>query len=148
MLLVNARKGPSRIHGHGLIAREFIPAGTRIWELRPEFDVILTEEQLSRLSPSAQEQVRYYCYGNYDASQRTYILSSDDDRFTNHSDEPNSACVDETGRETVALRDIQPGEEITWDYRPWTNGEFLPSAESETGRQESRPCCVTAERAP
>jgi uncharacterized protein len=55
MLLVNAKKGPSKIHGMGLIAQEFIPAGTRIWELRPEFDTVLTEDQLQQLSPSAQE---------------------------------------------------------------------------------------------
>lgn len=123
MLLVNARMGPSRIHGMGLIAKQFIPAGTRVWELRPGFDVILTEEQLAELSPAAQEQVRYYCYGNYDPAQKVYILSSDDDRFTNHSDNPNTA-MQESGRVTVAVRDIQPGEEITWDYRPWTEIDF------------------------
>jgi uncharacterized protein len=120
MLLVNARMGPSCIHGMGLIAKEFIPAGTRVWEFRPDFDLILTEEQLATLSPAAQEQVRYYSYGNYDPANRVYILSSDDDRFTNHSDTPNTA-MEGSVRVTVAVRDILPGEEITWDYRPWTS---------------------------
>jgi len=103
MLLVNAKKGPSKIHGIGLIAQDFIPAGTRIWELRPGFDVVLTENQLQQLSLIAQEQVRYYCY--YDPRNETYVLSSDDDRFCNHSDEPNTA-LDDDGQSTIALRDI------------------------------------------
>jgi hypothetical protein len=44
------------------------------------------------------------------------VLSADDDRFTNHADDPHTA---NDGNVTFALRDIRPGEEITWDYRPW-----------------------------
>jgi SET domain-containing protein len=124
MLLINASKGPSRIHGLGLIAREFIPSGTAVWEFRPGFDVILTEEQVRTLSPMAQQQVRYYCEGSYDPVQAIYILSSDDDRFMNHSDRPNTGVMDHPQR-TVAIRDIHPGDEITWDYGPSVNTEVL-----------------------
>lgn len=44
------------------------------------------------------------------------MLSSDDDRFANHADDPNTA---NDGDETFALRDIHPGEKITRGYRPW-----------------------------
>jgi SET domain-containing protein len=40
-------------------------------------------------------------------------MSSDDDRFTNHSNDPNTHMV---GNHAVATRDIQPGEELTDDY--------------------------------
>lgn len=135
MLLINARKGPSRIHGLGLFANEFIPAGTVMWVLRPEFDVVLTEEQFQSLSPVAQEQVRYYCY--YDPRHRTYVLSSDDDRFTNHSDQANSV-LDADGMSTVALRDIHSGEEITWDYRAWGGIDFTVGAGPGRG-QDAEP---------
>jgi hypothetical protein len=51
---------------------------------------------------------------------RHYILCSDDARFFNHSDTPNTESREVHGEDeviTVAKRDIQPGEELTDDYR-------------------------------
>lgn len=62
MLLVKARVGPSAIHGLGLIAHEFIPAGTRVWTFVPGFDLVITENEMSALSATAQEQIRWYAY--------------------------------------------------------------------------------------
>ncbi len=122
MLLVNASKGASTIHGFGLVAREPIPAGTRIWTFQSRFDIALTPQQLLALSPIARVQALHY--GAYNSFRRLYLLSSDDDRFTNHSEKPNSIIPEDEDpsscRFIVALWDIQPGEEITWDYRsPW-----------------------------
>jgi uncharacterized protein len=111
MLHVKATAGPSRIHRSGLIAQEFIPQGSRVWEFMPEFDVAITEAGLERLSPAAQEQVIYWAY--FHLETRTYILSSDDDRFTNHADDPNTVVA---GDCTIAARDIHLGEEITNNY--------------------------------
>lgn len=121
MLIVNARKGPSHIHGLGLIAQKFIPVGTRIWEFRAGFDVVFTEDQIQELPPAAQEQMMYYTY--YDHRNQTYVLPCDDDRFVNHSDNPNMV-LDLEGMFAVAIRDIQSGEEITVDYRPLCKSEF------------------------
>ena len=123
MLLVKARAGPSAIHGIGLIAQEFIPAGTRVWTFVPGFDLAFTESEVQSLSATAQEQVRWYAY--YDPRARLYVLSSDDDRFTNHSNEANTTDEELTTYAAgYAVRDIQAGEEITWDYRPWGGVEF------------------------
>ena len=84
MLLVNATAGVSAIHGIGLIARELIPRGTRVWEFRQGFDLILTTREVEALSPAAREQVLWYAF--YDHARSTYVLSGDDDRFTNHAD--------------------------------------------------------------
>ena len=43
MLLVHARVGVSAIHGLGLIANEFIPMGSKIWEFMPGFDLEVLE---------------------------------------------------------------------------------------------------------
>jgi SET domain-containing protein len=120
MLLVNASRGPSRIHGTGLIAQEFIAAGTRIWKFREGFDVEIAEDQARALSTFAIRQLRFYAY--FDLSARVFILSSDDDRYTNHSAQPNTEYID---FHTVANCDISKGEEITCDYEElgWT--EFL-----------------------
>jgi uncharacterized protein len=111
MLLVNAHVGPSQIHGRGLIAHEFVPAGTVVWEFMPGFDVSITEAQLDHLSPAARQHVFYWSY--FHVPTRTFILSSDDDRFTNHADDPNTR---EHNGGTISTRDIMPGDEITIDY--------------------------------
>lgn len=116
MLLVNACASISKIHGIGLIAQEFIPKGTRIWEFREGIDLQFTSEQLNQLSPVSKQQVLQYCDGDYDPELGIYTLSVDDARFTNHADQPNTVMSEE-GRITVATKDIQPGEEITWNYQ-------------------------------
>ncbi|HMO52171.1 MAG TPA: SET domain-containing protein [Kiritimatiellia bacterium] len=121
MLLVNARKGSSKIHGQGLIAQEFIPKGTRIWEFRAGYDNTFTPEQLMALPQFARQQALYYSY--FDPRTRVYVMSGDDDRHTNHSNTPNS-MLDADGDSTVAARDIPAGEEITWDYRPFGGTDY------------------------
>ena len=119
MLHVEAQAGISTIHGIGLFAAQFIPDGTVIWRFQPGFDLELSEKDLLRLTAAAQKQVRRYAY-SFPPGGR-YFLSSDDDRFTNHSDTPNTHFVNGC---SVAARDIQPGEELTTDYREF--GMTLP----------------------
>ena len=120
MLLVDASRGHSPLHEIGLIARERILVGTVVWALKLGFDVVLTEEEFKALSKHSRKQVRHYAY--FCLEKRLFALSSDDDRFTNHSDTPNTRVV---GDCAVAVRDIEIGEEITCDYHElgWT--EFL-----------------------
>ncbi|CAN5870772.1 SET domain-containing protein-lysine N-methyltransferase [soil metagenome] len=120
MLLVDARAGMSKIQGIGLFAHEFIPKGTCVWVFDPDFDVVFTEEKLQSFPPPAQRQARRYAYD--DPTKQLYILASDDSRFTNHADDAN--LVDDC-EANFAARDIQVGEEITWDYRPWAALDFL-----------------------
>ncbi|MEP7336561.1 MAG: hypothetical protein ABI977_02260, partial [Acidobacteriota bacterium] len=72
---------------HWVDCEQFIPEGTCTWRFQPGFDLLLNEEQLQSLSAPARQQVRYYAF--YDSEKSVYVLSGDDDRFTNHSDEPN-----------------------------------------------------------
>src|SRR5829696_3388201 len=110
MLLVDARVGPSAIHGLGLIAQADIAAGTTISKHAPGLDATLSQAELDALPAVARKNYRYYSYRNIHTEQ--YVLSFDDDRFTNHSNDPNT-----DGRK--ALRSIAAGEEITYDYRRW-----------------------------
>ena len=112
MLLVNASAGESRIQGMGLIAREFIPAGTVIWALNPHFDVVMTRQQFDELPPAVREQIRRFVY--IDVVSGLSILCSDDARFMNHSPTPNTSTQND---KTIAVSDTQPGEELTCDYR-------------------------------
>jgi len=109
MLKVKTKLGISAIAGIGLFADEFIPAGTIIWEYTAGMDK--TFPDIYHEDPLERAFLEVYCY-RYDGM---YILCIDNGRFINHSDDPNTD--DKNGRVTMARRDIQPGEEITSDYR-------------------------------
>ncbi len=114
MLLVRAWVGASKIHGLGLIAHEFIPKGTLVWKLDPEFDLVLPAGKVHALPEFPKEQFLYYAF--IDPLSKRYVLCSDDARFTNHSDDPNCTL---TGDFDYAIRDIYEGEELTDDYNQY-----------------------------
>ncbi len=111
MLFVKAKVGPSSIDGLGLIAHQFIPEGSTIWQFTPDFDVALPETSLLNLTSATREQVIRYAYRDH--VKKTLLLPSDDSRFTNHADTPNTRSFN---HRTIAIRDIFPGEEITASY--------------------------------
>ncbi len=117
MLLVRTKLKSSSIHGLGLFADQFIPQGTPTWKYLEGFDFRVPAAMLERLSPIAREQFLTYTYLR--PALGVYELCSDDARFFNHADDPNTKCVDLPNGDAhdVATRDIQPGEELTCDYR-------------------------------
>lgn len=91
MMLVRAKIGPSSVHGLGLFATQRIPAGTKVWEFTPGFDVVLDEESVSHLSEAAREQFLHYAYLSKESGK--WVLCSDDARFINHSEDSNTTCI-------------------------------------------------------
>ena len=118
MLLVPTYIGPSKIHGLGLFAKEFIPKGTRVWQYQPGFDQAISPPLRASLPPLTEEMLLWFGYR--DKTGWTY-LCGDNDRFANHSeDPPTMALPGFTPIETapdIASRDIQADEEITYNYR-------------------------------
>lgn len=96
--------------GYGVIAKEFIPAGTITWVL-DELDKEYTPEEVSKMSPLAQEKVDVYCYRNRKGNM---VMCWDYGKYVNHSF--NSNCLSTAYDFEIAIRDIQPGEELTDDY--------------------------------
>ncbi len=116
MLLVHAKVGRSTIHGFGLFAQELIPTGTVVWRYTPGFDLVISSKRLSRFSDVTKAQVEHYAF--YVRERQEFVLSMDDDRFTNHSEDPNTrGRAGQPFSETVAVRDIAAWEEITVSYR-------------------------------
>lgn len=113
MLLIKTKLGFSKIHGIGLFADEYIPKGKAIWRFAPVFDVKVSIKDLDKLPKQAQS----YIY--LDQKTGEYILCSDDARFFNHSITPNTVHFYEKGRygQTIAVKNIKSGEELTCDYR-------------------------------
>lgn len=95
-----------------MFADEDIAAGTLFWEFAPGLDLRFTPAEYAQLPVQAQETIRHYGY--LDKASGNWMLGFDNDRFMNHSENPN---ITDLGGKVVAARDITAGEEITCDYR-------------------------------
>ena len=111
MLLVKTELRASSVHGLGVFAAEFIPAGTVVWEFQPDFDFRVSEESVATLPEIARAKLLHYSakWGG------GYVISADDARFLNHSEDANLKTMDDPDCD-VAIRDINIGEELFEDY--------------------------------
>ena len=96
--------------GHGVVATQFIPAGTIAWVL-DALDREFTLQQFQQFDPLYQNILDTYSYRN---SKGNYVLCWDHGRFVNHSFKSN--CLSTAYDFEIAIRDIQPGEQLTDDY--------------------------------
>lgn len=120
MLVVKTKIGQSKIEGIGLFADQFIPKGTITWKFDPKFDIYFDPKEVEKMSEPQKDLIIHFAYLSKKSSK--YVYSIDNTRFTNHSTNPNIAedeKLSEGDEEicTVAIRDIQIGEEMTIDYR-------------------------------
>ena len=111
MFLIPTTIGPSPIHGLGVFTAVPIPAGTVIWEFRPEVDLVIPVHLVEAMPEDRGRLLRSYAYLQEPGQ---LVLCGDNARFMNHSNEPN--CDDPDPQRTVAARDIAAGEELTSDY--------------------------------
>ena len=117
MLYVKTKIQPSLIHGIGVFAEEFISKGTTVWKFTHGFDLKFTRQQI--LSFPETLQIYIYKYGWKSKKTALYCLSSDNGKYFNHSDKPNTVSKyteDEEEVVTRAIKDIQAGEELTDNY--------------------------------
>lgn len=113
MIIVPTYLEKSDIHGFGVFAKAFIPKGTKVWEFNPLFDIRFSQEQFDQLPEAARQEIEIHLYQPEPDGDLYY--ESTMGKYMNHSREPN---VDFTEVGVGwATRDIQPGEELTCDYR-------------------------------
>lgn len=96
--------------GYGVVATEFIPAGTITWVL-DKLDKEFSPNEYHSMEPVYQEILDTYTFRN---NKGNFILCWDNGRFVNHSF--NSNCLTTAYDFEIAIRDIQPGEQLTDDY--------------------------------
>jgi uncharacterized protein len=96
--------------GYGVVATKFIPKGTITWAL-DKLDRIYTPQDIAKMEPIYQQIMDKYSYRN---PQGNHILCWDNARFINHSSKSN--CITTAYEFEIAVRDIEPGEELTDDY--------------------------------
>jgi SET domain-containing protein len=98
--------------GIGLFASERLPMGTVWHKDEQEFD-----KKYSRQWVEENKMTDFFHhYANYEKESDTFYLCSDNARFVNHSEKPNTFYDADKGH-CVATNDIEIGEEITCDYR-------------------------------
>lgn len=96
--------------GYGVVATQFIPKGTITWVL-DKLDRSLTPTEVAAMEPFYQDIIDTYCYRN---NKGQFVLCWDNARFVNHSFRSN--CLTSAYDFEIAIRDIQPGEQLTDDY--------------------------------
>jgi hypothetical protein len=96
--------------GYGVVATRFIPKGTITWIFDP-LDQVFSPEQIRKMHPAFREILHTYSYRDHNGN---FILCWDNSRFVNHSFHSN--CISTAYNFEIAIRDIQPGEELTDDY--------------------------------
>lgn len=96
--------------GSGVIATRRIPRGTITWVL-DDLDRHFTGSEMNAMPPCYDSLIDRWTF--HDGRGRR-VLCWDHGRYLNHSCEPN--CGGSEFWFEVALRDIEPGEQLTNDY--------------------------------
>jgi uncharacterized protein len=101
---------PSAIHGTGVFARSGIPAGQRVIEYLGER--VTKAESLRR-----RQGGNFFVFIVTEKFDIDGAVDWNPARFVNHSCEPNCEARQEDEHIwIIAKRDIQPGEELTFNY--------------------------------
>lgn len=112
--LIEVRESP--LHGLGVFAAQRIDKGTRIIEYLGE-RVSHAEADRRYESKDAADNHTFL----FIVDARTVIdagVGGNEARFVNHACAPNCESVIEKGRVFIdAIRNIKPGEELTYDYQ-------------------------------
>lgn len=96
--------------GYGVVATKFIPKGTITW-VQDELDQVYTQQQIEKMKPLSQQMIDKYTFRN---NKGNYVMCWDISKYVNHSFK--SSCLSTAYDFEIAVRDIQPGEELTDDY--------------------------------
>lgn len=119
--------------GYGVVATRTILKGTITW-VQDELDRVIQPEEVRGMHPQVQMQIDKYCFRN---SRGEMVLCWDQAKYVNHSFRAN--CLSTAYDFEVAIRDIQPGEQLTDDYG-YLNLERPFEADDEgTGRDTVYP---------
>jgi len=121
MLLVKTKLCTSSIHGLGIFAAENIEKGRIVWEYREPFDRQWSKNYVESLPVVSREYVKHFCALLHNGN---FLVTGDNDRFWNHSNNPN-CLTDCEAKTTVALRNIKEGEEMTEDYSMYCSEEKI-----------------------
>jgi SET domain-containing protein len=115
----------SPIHGRGVYALRPLRKGRRLIEYVGER--ITPEEADRRYDDDALEVPHTFLFTVDAHTVIDAAVEGNEARFINHSCDPNCEAVDEDGRIFIeVIRNIRPGEELTYDYHLERDGHWRP----------------------
>jgi uncharacterized protein len=120
----------SPIHGRGAFATRLIPAGTRVIEYRGER---ITQAEADARYPEGAAPHHTFLFAIEDDEGNEVVIDAGVDgngaRFINHSCAPNCDAIVEHGRIWIeTIRDVEPGEELAYDYAFILEERHTPAA--------------------
>jgi uncharacterized protein len=100
----------SGVHGRGVYATRFISKGTRIIEY--------TGQRVpGKDAPDEKDNPHTFYFGLDNGEVINSAVGGNEARWINHGCDPNCEAIEEEDRIFIhALRDIEPGEELFYDY--------------------------------
>lgn len=114
--------------GYGVVAKKFIPKGTITW-VQDELDRVLSPGEVEKMPSHIQDQVEKYAFRN---NKGELVLCWDHSKYVNHSF--NANCLSSAYDFEIAVRDINPGEQLTDDYGYLNISEPFKAIDEGTGR--------------
>ncbi len=116
----------SPVHGRGVFVRRPISGGARILEYRGQR--IDWPEALARHPHDPQQPNHTFYFSLDDGDVIDAAVGGNAARWINHACTPNCEARQVDGRVYIyALRDLQPGEELFYDYRLSLDARYTAS---------------------
>ena len=133
---------PSPIQGLGAFATRAIPAGTRLIEYAGER---LTPAEADARYPDGADGERHHTF-LFAIDEPDVVIDAsvggNEARFINHSCDPNCDAVIDGGRVWIeTIRDVEPGEELAYDYAFVLEERHTPAAKRRYPCHCGAPTC-------
>lgn len=137
MLLIKTFTAPDAFGGTGLFSAEHYKSGSLLWRFHPDIDIFYSLKNYEALHFKTRSLIEKYVYPGLCGGVQGVFFSKDNDKFTNHSFNPNSHYIHyghcHIGHDSVeafdtremlifAANDIAAGDEITANYY-----DFVPN---------------------
>ncbi len=138
----------SGVHGKGVYALRPIAAGETLIEYTGE---IIDWPEALRRHPHDPDDPHHTFYFSLDDGSHVIDASfgGNASRWINHACDPNCEADEEQGRVFIrALRDIQPGEELFYDYGLVIDERYTPKLKKEYACRCGSPHCRRTMLAP
>lgn len=115
MMMVDTELRASSIHGIGVFLTQHVRAGELIWRFDSRIDRVFADDELAEMPDQLQRFLR--TYSTLHGDLKLWVLCGDNGRHFNHSDTPNTRSLGIAFGDDVAAMDLEPGTELTSDYR-------------------------------
>jgi SET domain-containing protein len=137
MLMVETELRASPIEGIGVFVTEPVRAGQLLWRFDSRIDRVFSDAELGEMPARLQRFLK--TYSTFHAGLGLWVLCGDNGRFFNHSDAPNTRSLGIAFGDDVAAEDIEPGTELTSDYRTICDAMRLNGTDFSQPHSISRP---------